>query len=121
MLKIIRAVLVVLIVAPGCSATHLVYTQETVLGIDLSVGVEGQQKLTIGFDRDTFSIVPKKEGGQDAMSVTAIGYVQADGLRDISFENFIATGDAAKSIAKSAEGLAKIKATIYGSAQESSK
>ncbi len=96
----------------GCTATHLVYAQNSVLGIDVSVGTEGTEKLTFGFDRDTFTIVPKAEDvgtdgtrETDAMSLASASYVHVDGLSTIEFNHFVATGHAAKHVAGSRRAI----------------
>ena len=89
----------------GCKATHLIYAHDTSLGVDVAVSTEGTGRLVFGYDRDTFVIVPRKGDNKDddAMTLTSFGCVYVDGLEEISFNHFVSTGDAAKTIAKSEE------------------
>ena len=98
----------------GCNATHLVYGHNTSLGVDVAVSTEGTGRLVFGYDRDTFAIVPRKGENLDAMTLTSFGCVYVDGLNEISFNHFVSTGEAAKTIAKSPKGLKVIEASMYG-------
>ena len=100
----------------GCQATHLVYVHDASLGIDVSASTEGTGRIAFGYDRDTFALVPRAVGQDtsDAMSLTAVSCVYADGLNKIEFDHFVSTGEAAKAVAADAEGLKKIRAAIYG-------
>ncbi len=91
----------------GCQATHLLYVSDTVLGIDVAASAEGTGHLIFGYDRDTFALVPRKEEAQaevqndrfDAMSLAAVSCVYVDGLQEVRFNHFVATGDSAKYVA----------------------
>ncbi|MGH8525555.1 MAG: hypothetical protein ACREXY_15540 [Gammaproteobacteria bacterium] len=48
------------------------------------------------------------------MSLAAVSCVYADGLEDVRFNHFIATGDSAGYVAKDAEGYARIRDAIFG-------
>ncbi len=100
----------------GCHATHLVYVHNASLGIDVSASAEGTGKMAFGYDRDTFALVPRKDdnANADAMSLAAVNCVYADGLNEVQFDHFVATGDAAKSVAKDPDGLQTIRKAIYG-------
>lgn len=98
----------------GCKATHLAYVHETSLGIDVAVSTEGTGRLVFGYDRDTYAIVPRKSDGKEAMTLTALGCIYAQGLNEVHFDHFVSSGDAAIKIAKSPETLKKIKQTIQG-------
>ncbi len=100
----------------GCHATHLVYVHNASLGIDVSASTEGTGRLAFGYDRDTFALVPRKDDntGADAMSLAAASCVYADGLNEVQFDHFIATGDTAKNVAMDADGLETIREAIYG-------
>jgi hypothetical protein len=98
----------------GCEANHLAYVQETNLGIDVSVSTQGTGHLVLGYDRDTYSLVPRKDNGEDAMTVTSLGCIYAQGLSEVNYNYFVSTGKAAVNIAKTPDTLAKIKQAING-------
>ncbi len=100
----------------GCHATHLVYVHNASLGIDVSASTEGTGRLAFGYDRDTFALVPRKDdtADGDAMSLAAVSCVYADGLNEVQFDHFIATGATAKNVAMDADGLQTIRQAIYG-------
>lgn len=108
----------------GCQVTHLLYVNDTVLGIDVAASAEGTGHLVFGYDRETFALVPRKEDAEetdpkhrfDAMSLAAVSCVYADGLEDVRFNHFIATGDSAGHVAKDPVGYAQIRDAILGEA-----
>lgn len=100
----------------GCRATHLAYVNEMTLGVTVAYGNEGTGKLVIGYDRDTFALVPQKtQGEQDGelMSLSAVSGVRVVGLNELAFDHFVATGEAAKAVAKDPEGLQMIRNAIF--------
>ncbi|GAW87786.1 conserved hypothetical protein [Bathymodiolus platifrons methanotrophic gill symbiont] len=99
----------------GCGkATHLIYAHDTAVGIDVAVSTEGTGRIVLGYDRDTFAIVPRKGDNEDAMTLTSFGCIYIDGLNEIKYNHFVSTGDAAKNIAKSPSGLKSINDAING-------
>lgn len=99
----------------GCEATHLAYVHETTLGIDVAANVEqGTGRFVFGYDRDTYSLVPRKDDGSEAMTLTALGCIYAQGLNEVHFDHFVSSGTAAINLAKSPETLKKINQTIQG-------
>lgn len=98
----------------GCEATHLVYVHETSLGLDIAASTEGTGRMVFGYDRDTYSIVPRKADGKDAMSLASLGCIYAKGLDDVQFKHFVSSGTAAKNIAKDPDLLKQIKQAIKG-------
>lgn len=106
----------------GCQATHLLYVSDTVLGIDVAASAEGTGHLIFGYDRETFALVPRQEDAQetdrkfrfDGMSLAAVSCVYADGLEDVRFNHFIATGKSAKLVAEDPVGYAQIRDAIFG-------
>ncbi len=107
----------------GCQATHLLYVTDTVLGIDVAASAEGTGHLTFGYDRETFALVPRKEeadGKFDAMSLAAVSCVYADGLQEVRFNHFVATGESAGFVAKDPVGYAQIRNAIFGQQTKSS-
>jgi len=106
----------------GCQPTHLLYVTDTVLGIDVAASAEGTGHMVLGYHRETFALVPRQEDAQakiqkdrfDAMSLAAVSCVYADGLEDVRFNHFIATGDSAEYVAQDAEGYEVIREAIFG-------
>jgi len=98
----------------GCEATHLAYVHETNLGLDVAVSTEGTGRMVFGYDRDTYAIVPRKGKGLDAMTLTSLGCIYASGLDEVSFNHFVASGKAAKNIAKSPDTLKQLNQAIQG-------
>ena len=106
---IIPALLATLAELSSCtSAKHLVYVQDTVLGVDATISTEGTQKVNLGFARDTFALVPKKEPNGEAMSAAAFSLYEYEFVAAFNFNQFVATGAAAKQIANNKETLVKI-------------
>lgn len=108
--------LTVAFLSSGCRATHLVYVHNASLGIDVSASAEGTGRLAFGYDRDTFALVPRKDesASADAMSLASVSCVYADGLNEVQFDHFIATGETAINVAMDDDGLQKIRKAIYG-------
>jgi hypothetical protein len=102
----------------GCSyfeATHLAYVSEATLGIDVAASTKGGTgRMVFGYDRGTYALVPRKGDGQDAMTITSVGCVYAKGLNEVQFNHFVASGSAAKNIAKNTETLEIINQAIHG-------
>lgn len=101
----------------GCQATHLLYVTDTVLGIDVAASAEGTGHLIFGYDRETFALVPRKEeaGGKfDAMSLAAVSCVYVDGLQEVRFNHFVATGESATYVTEDEAGYARIREAIFG-------
>ena len=100
----------------GCPAKHLVYVHDTSIGIDVAASTEGTGRLMFGYDRNTFTIVPRKSDGE-AMTLVSFGCVYAKGLSKVNFNHFVASGKAAKNIAQSGSGLTTINNALYGGEQ----
>jgi hypothetical protein len=88
----------------GCTATHLAYVYNCNAGIDLGASPNnGNVKLSIGYDRQTFAIVPRKQAATtqeaDAMSAVAVSRVELSGLGVAKFGHAVATGTPAVQIA----------------------
>lgn len=98
----------------GCDATHLAYVHETSLGLDVAVSTEGTGHFMFGYDRDTYSIVPRKAEGQDAMTLTSLSCIYAKGLDEVQFRHLVSTGEAAKNIAKNPDTLQQLNQAIQG-------
>ena len=103
----------------GCGTpSHLVYVHGTTVGLDVSAGTEGTGRFVLGYDRDTYSIIPRKSNHSkiesDAMSLAAVSCVFAEGLDDVQFKHFVSTGVAAIQVAQEPEVLAQINQSIQG-------
>jgi len=98
----------------GCEATHLAYVHETSFGLDVAISTEGTGRLIMGYDRDTYALVPRKGEGLDAMTLSSLGCIYASGLDEVSFNHFVASGAAAKNIAKSPTTLKMLNQAIQG-------
>lgn len=108
--------------ACGGNATHLLYVHQANLGVDVSTTAEGTGKLAIGYDRETFAIVPRVDGGTttdangqqqreagEAMSLVSVASAYIKGLDQIRFGHLLATGKVAEDIAKNDPNLQNIK------------
>lgn len=97
------ALIGVLLLMAGCKPQHVVYVHNTTLGVDVTPLAEGTARLTIGYDRETFALVPRKDpkcGNMqpEAMSLAAFSRVYIQGLSTIEFAHLIATGTAAQDV-----------------------
>jgi hypothetical protein len=105
------------ILSGGCEATHLAYVNEMNLGVDVSYSTEGTGHLVLGFDRNTFALVPqRKVDGEDdeLMSLSAASRMSASGLDTVEFDHFIATGTSASQIGTNPTTLRAIRDGIVG-------
>ena len=106
----------------GCQATHLIYVHESNLGVVLTpVAVQGTSKFSIGFDRETYALVPKKSGtGTDteAMSLVGASRIKVKGLSDLKFGHVIATGAAAALLSESAVKLEEVQQKLFEEQEE---
>ena len=98
----------------GCEASHLAYVHETSFGLDVAISTEGTGRLVMGYDRDTYALVPRKGEGLDAMTLSSLGCIYASGLDEVSFNHFVSSGEAAKKIAKSPSTLSMLNQAIQG-------
>lgn len=102
------------LVLGGCQENHLVYVHDMNLGIAVTpLTSGGTSKLSVGFDRETFALAPRKKeakgkDGADAMSMAALSKVKAVGLDEIQFSHVIATGDAASTVIEDGNKLAEV-------------
>lgn len=108
-----RAGTVVLLLS-GCQATHLAYVSETSIGIDVALSTESTGRVVFGYDRNNFALVPRKGDGQDAMSLVSTSCLFAEGINEVSFNHFVASGIAATKVAKDEEALQLINAAMFG-------
>jgi len=98
----------------GCSSTHLVYVQETSMGLNVGISADGMQKMSLGYDRDIYAVIPKKGENEDAMALLSINKVKVGGLDDMDVAEFVATGKPAIRLAADKEAVSKIRSKIYG-------
>src|SRR2546423_7500025 len=69
--------------AAGCESDHVVYVSETNLGITVNAASQGTPKVALGYDRETFAVVPRYESdvnGPEAMSLLSLSNVDVTGL-----------------------------------------
>jgi len=95
-------------VLSGCGrATHLVYVHNMVAGVDLKPAGEGTVRFVVGYDRETYALVPRVNDGNsvEAMNLAAVSKVKIEGTTGFRFSHVIATGEAAIKVAKSPEVL----------------
>lgn len=115
--------LVASLLLTACEATHLVYVHESSLGVVLTpVSTQGTTKFSLGFDRETYALVPKAGKTADnaeAMSAAAVSRIQVKGITDLKFGHVVATGKAAAEITKNAEKLGAVQQQLFN-AQTSS-
>lgn len=110
-----RHVVVLLTICILCScrdADHIIYVQESTMGVDASVSMQGTQRLHFGFGRDAFAIVPKKNKHGDTMSALSYSYYSYQFPSTFEFNNFISTGSAAKLISKDCKASTNTCKTI---------
>lgn len=106
--------------AAGCTE-HVAYVHDTVLGIDLTLATEGTTRLVFGYDSDTFAIVPGFRQGADpaeAMTLVSVSRVEAEGLDDIIFNHWIATGTAGRKAAVNPATLQQMREAVFGAAAQ---
>ncbi len=120
MSRTIPALALAVVFLGGCQATHLVYVHDAMFGLDVAASTQGTGRVSLGYDQNTFALVPRKNENQtsDAMSLVAISCVYADGLSKVNFDHFVTTGKAATSVANDTAGLQKIRSALYGKDQE---
>lgn len=131
-------------VAASCQASHLLYVHQATLGINVTPpGAEGTGSLVVGYDRETYSIVPRvtppavpaalesqpattgdgvavgtptaPEGPKepDAMSLVALSRMYFVGLGTIDISHVIATGEPAAQVATSEAYLREAAAQVF--------
>jgi|TARA_R110001583_G_scaffold195385_1_gene372473 hypothetical protein len=113
MIKILLSLALVLTIG-GCSSTHLVYVQETSMGLNVALSADGMQKMSLGYDRDIHAVIPKKSDEADAMALFSVNKVDISGLDNMEVSEFVATGDPAIKLANDQESISKIRNKIYG-------
>lgn len=110
--------LTILSCVTSCASQHLVYVQESSLGLNVSVGAEGVSKFSFGYDRDILAIVPKKTDGSDAMSLLSVNKVEVKSLDNMSISEFVAGGAPAATLAQKPDAVNQLRNKIYGSGEE---
>jgi hypothetical protein len=102
----------------GC-ADQLIYNHSTALGVDVGVRPdETSGHVMIGYDRDTYALVPKKSGAgatDEAMSLASVSCLDIEGLTQFHYNQFIATGLSAAAIAKDSNTVKQIQNALLGS------
>jgi hypothetical protein len=114
-----------LCVAAGCGH-NLAYVHNAVLGVDVTAASDGTARIAIGYDNDTFAIVPRFDSSGtgnegEAMTLVSVSNVDVDALDEIVFNHVIATGIAALNVANDPAGLAIMRSAVFGEARSKSK
>ena len=102
----------------GCESASIVYVHNTSAGVDLHASPSNVStvKMSIGYDRETFSYVPRytrPDGQADAMAITAISRVNIDGLKEFKFGHMFSTGESAVRLARKPIALRTITNQIF--------
>ncbi len=98
----------------GCSSTHLIYVQETSMGLNVALSADGMQKMSLGYDRDIHAVIPKKSDDSDAMALFSVNKVDISGLDNMEVSEFVATGEPAIKLASDKDAVSKIRNKVYG-------
>jgi hypothetical protein len=97
-----------------------VYVSETNLGVSVTAASQGTPKIALGYDRETFALVPRvdKHDGKEpeAMSLVSVSNVDTTGLDELVFNHYIVTGAAADKAAEDPQGLKQMRKAISGDA-----
>ena len=111
----------------GHNASNLLYVHQSGLGVDASLGAQGAAKFSLGYDRETFALVPRIDEPApidplnphatparrgEAMSLVSLVAVRADGLSDMHFGHAVATGEVAVDLANDTAALAHLRNAI---------
>ena len=104
----------------GCGE-HLAYVHNAVAGVDVTMATDGTARIAIGYDNDTFAIVPRFDPVGDgkhgeAMTLVSVSNVDINGLEEIVFNHVIATGEAAINAANDEQGLRMMREAVFGPA-----
>lgn len=109
----------------GCQATHLAYIHATTMGLEVAGSTQGNGRFVLGYDRDTYALIPRivndnnaQSKLSDAMSLAAVSCIHAKGLDDVQFRHFVSTGIAAVNVVQDSITLAQIKESIQGGGTE---
>jgi hypothetical protein len=106
------------LLAGGCGH-NLSYVHNASVGIDVTLATDGTNRIAIGYDSDTFAIVPKstdKDGVIEAMSLVSVSNVEIDGLEEVIFNHVVITGEAAVKAANDEQGLKMMRSAVLGAA-----
>jgi hypothetical protein len=108
------ALAALLAAAGGCG--DLAYVHSASLGVDVTVSTEGVEKLSLGYENDTYTIVPKSGSGDttEAMTLVSVSNVNVDGLDEVIFNHVFATGAAAMNAANDPTELAALRQAVLG-------
>jgi hypothetical protein len=117
MLRKYAAATIAIALLAGCEATHLYVAHSTVVGVDGAMSSDSASgHLTVGYDRNFVTIVPKSVpiqpagmgadtgqgsgGPREAMAVLSCSEVQVSGIFLTGFSEYLATGKAGVDFAK---------------------
>lgn len=113
-----------LLAIAGCNG-NLAYVHNAVLGVDVTAASDGTARIAVGYDNDTFAVVPrfKSEGDKqgEAMTLVSVSNVDVDALDEIVFNHVIATGEAARRAARDPAGLKLMRKAVFGEEADKAK
>ena len=113
-MKIKIAVMAFCFIGSACESKHLVYVQESNLGLNFGIGTNGTAKLGLGYEREVYAIVPKTgDGENDAMSLFSLNKISVESINKLSVEEFVASGEPAAEIANNAQAIKQLRDKIY--------
>jgi hypothetical protein len=102
--------LAVLMVALGGCGQNLAYVHNAALGVDVTLGTDGTSHVSIGYDKDTYAIVPRDTSRNEAMTLISVSNIEVDGLNEVIFNHVVITGEAARRAANDKGGLRMMRA-----------
>jgi len=97
----------------ACGSNHLIYVQESSLGVNVTGGTEGPQKISLGYDRDVYAIVPKMGRDRNAMSLLSMNKADITGIRDMKVSEFVAAGRPATTLAGRPDLVLQLRSKLY--------
>lgn len=112
------ALLLLPLAGAGCGG-NLAYVHNAVIGVDVTGATDGTARIAVGYDNETFAIVPRFDSVGDgkhgeAMTLVSVSNVDIDALDEIVFNHVIATGEAAVKAANDADGLRMMRKAVFG-------
>lgn len=115
----LRLIIFLVLLGSGGCGSHVAYVHDAVGGIDLTVSAEGTTRFVLGYDSDTFALVPGYDDGDgaEAMTLVSVSRMEADGLDDIIFNHWVATGAAGQKAAAQPDTLRLMRESVFGTAE----
>lgn len=113
------SLLPLLAAAGGCN-NHLSYVYNASFGVEVTPAVEGTSRIVFGYDAETYALVPKykntKTNEEEAMTLVSLSNVEAEGLDEVIFNHFVATGAAGDKAVDDPEGLKMVRKAVFNEA-----